>query len=181
MTSIWNYRLIIYCDIQKADAANLLAQQQDPDPACGLNSFSVRLSPDGYEPATHLGMNTAATMQMQAGYEGALDDLPWSGLYNVETGTTWDWDGTQQDQLLRTVQSYGGDIDGITAPPWVGRGTHVRICILAPADWQPDNVDAQFNYGGDDTLHTWVITTSAVQAAAIVWPDNIYEMWREAV
>ena len=190
MTIIFTSRLILYVSAASRDAANLMAQANDFDPACGLNTFSVPLSPDGYEPATHYATNTAATAQMADGYRAALEALPWAGLYDASDGTTWDWDGTQRDQLLQVVRNYGDQMTP-TMPPWVGAGTHSRVCVLSPLAEVGNSLVADIleqyeyvahvDYGGDSKLHIVVVTVSN-NTVTLIENNSYYQiLWAEAV
>lgn len=54
----WPYRHIVIISAAEQAAANVVAAQIDPDD--GANTFSVPLSADGNEPATHYGCHTVS-------------------------------------------------------------------------------------------------------------------------
>lgn len=77
----WSYSLVMIVPASLQDAANRLACALGHDVLPG-HTFSVPLSADGSEPATHFGCRTAAQQSfldlLSGAAEGALPDLPWA-------------------------------------------------------------------------------------------------------
>lgn len=75
------HRRVIIIEWDHRDTANNWAATWDPNPNGDETFGSVRLSPDGTEPPTHTGCNTAATDPMLDGIQEAVVGIPWARLF----------------------------------------------------------------------------------------------------
>lgn len=192
--TIWRNRFAIFVSLANQAEANARYASIDPD-AGGIYTFnSLRLSSDGYEPATHCGTNTAATDEMQTKIEAEISQIPLSGLYDIVDGSTWDWDGAQMDNHLQVVHPYGNDFPEVNnPPPWVGQGTHVRALVWSPMhQYQAGRADvadvieqfspdAYHDYGGDASLHLVCVTLTAAKLDQIALNSYYQILWDEEV
>lgn len=195
MPTIWHNRFAIFVSLANQVEANARYASIDPDVGGAQTFNSLRLSPDGYEPATHVGTNTAATDAMMAKIKAQISLIPWSGLYDIVDGSTWDWDGAQMDNHLRVVRPWGDAFPTATPqlPPWVGKGTHVRCLVWSPMNqYQAGRADvadvieqylpdAFWDYGGTTTLHTVCVTLPIAKFDQIALNSYYQILWDEEV
>lgn len=115
-TTTWIYRELIIAPAIDADLLNALWTCIGPEVEGELHTFTVPLSADGVHPATHLGMNTAATLEMHElisehlGQEGpgvtrhVLDAASSVLVETTSSGALWDWLRALEHAGLQLVQ-----------------------------------------------------------------------------
>jgi len=86
----WIYRYVLVIPIVQTSPASIVAKDWDSDTG-GDKTFSVRLSANGKEPATHLACETAMTAPMRTkmltASVGAVNQIV---HYDVNAGGTFD-------------------------------------------------------------------------------------------
>lgn len=86
-----NDRFYIFVTVDKVTIANNRAKNWDPDSGGDKTFGSIRLSPTGQDPATHVAAATYANASMRNGIESAFSAVPWAGLYKEANGWTWEF------------------------------------------------------------------------------------------
>lgn len=94
----WPYRHIVIVSAEEQAAANVVAASIDPDD--GSDTFGVRLSASGNEPATHFGCHTLANEAMA----GVMYDSQ-----SLLTSVRW-WRTSADTQLLIDSNTPHGSI-----------------------------------------------------------------------
>lgn len=100
----WKSRFIIVISALQSSAAAIKAKDWDPDKG-GDKTFSVRLSANGKEPATHLACETALTDAMLAKVLAATTAVGTMQVFNCQD---WTFDEVLAHLKLKRIETNEG-------------------------------------------------------------------------